>query len=195
MQITGAELSLRTIRRGWWVGGPTVALLLIGGWWSLLGGPIVVAREELDRELAAVESLRNAEQAIRTRLAQVTAEAEQTRREEILRKQRVPDKHDDASFLHWVNQQAHECGLVVRDFRPAGRDVHGDYERSGVMIESLGSYEVICHFLDRLRACSRMNRVVSFEITPRDAERTTFALSMQLALFTQVSRRTPQASQ
>ncbi len=190
MQVSGSELSLQTIRRGWMAGGPAVALVLIGAWWWLLGGPIIAAREEVNRELEEVSSLRTGEHAIRQRLVQVAAEAEQTRRAEEARRRRILEKHDDASFLHWVNQQAHECGLVVRDFRPAGRVVLGEYERSGVLIESQGTYEVICQFLDRLRACSRMNRVSSFEITPRDAERTTFALSMQIVLFAQAPLRT-----
>lgn len=191
MGLSTTDNSLTSIRLTWSVGGSLAVLFTLAAWWMMLGHPALSAREELKRQLGRIESLRAAEQAIRARLARVTVDAQAWQCEEESRRNRVAGQHDEANFLQWVNQEAQTSDWTLRDFRPAGREVQGEYEGRGVMLSSQGSYEGICRFLDRLRAYPRANRITSLELTPRDPNKTSYACTLHVMLFSQSRSETP----
>lgn len=179
------EWSINAIRLVWTAGGIAAVLLTGGLWWSLYAQPSLGAEREELRELATLAELRQNERQTRLRAAEVSAEAERWLRAERAFRARVPVSADESGFLQWVSLRAQECGLSVRDFRPAGREPPGEFEGRSIMLAAQGSYAAIGRFLDRLRDCPRMNRVSSLEISPRDAERTTYNFTLQVVLFNQ----------
>ncbi len=175
----------------WRAGGSCAVLVTVAAWWLLVGEPGWRAHEDLVDQLDAAKSLRTSATEVESRLAQARAEVEHWRREDAIRRERASQHHDEAGFLRWVNQQAQASGVRVRDFRPSGREQQGDYQGRGVMLSAQGPYESICRLLDRLRACPRMIRTTRLEITPRDTDRTMYALSLQVMLFSYSPQQPP----
>lgn len=176
--------AIDVLRRRWRQAGVSVVATLLVGGSVLLGRPVLSAREELREQLALVESIHAEKGAVQTRLAAAAAEAHRWRTENELRSRRASVKHDEAGFLDWIHRQAQACRITVRDFRPTNRDTDGEYDSRGIMLSAQGNYRGIVEFLDRFRECPRMNRIVSLEISPRDAEQGLYAVTLQALLFT-----------
>lgn len=190
MSYEPSHRRLRAIRRNWRIGGTCGVLLMIGAWWTMFAQSVVAARRALQDQLMAIDVQQAAERPTRDRLNQVAAEADRWKQLEAVRRERLPQQHDEAGFLRWASESASACGLTVTDFRPASRSLQGqgEYEGREMMVTAAGKYESICRFLDRLRTCPRMNRVTSFDISPRDAERTNYTFSIQIILFSEPPR-------
>ena len=183
MPFLNKHMLFSPIRLIWGVAGILGVVGIVAVWWHSVGRPALAARASLKQQLADMDVLRSAETELRTQLTHITAEAEHWRSQELQRRARVSPENDEAGFLQWLNQQAQACGLEVQDYRPSSREVQGKFDGHGIMLAAHGSYEGIAGLMDRLRACPRMNRVTSMEVSPRDAERTSYSLSLSLLLF------------
>ena len=179
---------LRPMRIRWTIGGLSIVLIMTVLWLALVGSPMLDDQKEQLAQFAAIESFGNTAQSLSANFEQVSAETRDWQIAEKLRHDRASPLHDEAMFFQWSNQQALDCGLEVRDFRPASRELLADYESRGVMLSTHGSFEAIGRFLDRLRDCPCMNRVTSMEIVPRDAQCESFGVTLQIVLFTSRSK-------
>ena len=164
------------------LGGCVTAALILAGFY--LSNPLIISQEELKVRLTSIESLKATDEIVLTNLTKAEAEVRQLREKEVQRCARSLPKNDETAFLEWANSQSRACGLEVRDFRPSNRELHGDYVSRTVVLSTQGSYESICHFLDRLRECPYMLRITNLEILPQDQGRATFGATFNILLFT-----------
>lgn len=163
------------------LGGCVTAALILAGFY--LSNPLIIAQEELKVRLTSIESLKTTDEIVLTNLTKAESEVRQLREKEVQRCARSSPKNDETAFLEWANSQSKVCGLEVRDFRPSNRELHGDYVSRTVVLSTQGSYESICHFLDRLRECPYMLRITNLEILPQDQGRATFGATFNILLF------------
>lgn len=180
--------TIRRMRLGWTVAGAALLLLTVCGWGYLVTAPRY-KRMLADRERIEVlgDVLRDAE-ATRRRFASVQSAARASEQSFATFRKRIPTQSDEAGFLQWLSEAASACGLEVKEFRPVGREQQGELDGRALRIASVGSYESVCRFLDGLRSCPRLNRVSSFEISPRDASREAFTLNLQVVVYSQVDK-------
>ena len=186
---------LRPLSIGWTIGGLGIVLIMTILWLALVASPMLNDHREQLAQFTAIESFGNTTELLNANFEQLSAEAHNWQVSENRRLDRTSPLNDEAMFLQWANQQALDCGLEVRDFRPASRELLADYESRGVTLATQGSYEAVGRFLDRLRDCPCMNRVTSMEIVPRDARSESFGLTLQIVLFTSRSKLTTSPSQ
>jgi Tfp pilus assembly protein PilO len=170
--------------RLWW---RILGMTVIGGLMAAGGAasrPILSAKKELQSQLDGLESLSKASEATALKRATAAEEAAQWEAEESRRLDRAKSNLDEAGFLHWVNQQSQSTSLQIRDYRPSGRELVGDYQARSVLLSTQGSYTAICQFLDKLRGCPQMHRITSLEIAPQNSERTSFGATINVQLLT-----------
>lgn len=184
------DRKLRAIRRSWWTGGTCGVVALVASWWLLLAQPSVAARQAILQQLADLDAQSADEHSAWDRWSEVAAEMTRLQQIEEEQRSRVPQQSDEAAFLQWASMTADTCGLALTDFRPAGRTQQGsdEYEGRELTLTAAGGYESVCQFLDHLRTCPRMNRVTSFEISPKDPARANYTLTIRIMLFSEPPR-------
>ena len=179
------ESSLNSWACGYWLLLTSItALAGVGGYWFTIR-PLQNAREENQNKIEMSRKYANCEQLLRVRNQTViekhTAVAQTLR----LQLNRLPEATHEAEFLSWTSKQAHELGLELRDFRPAGGATYGTFEGLKIRLNGVGSYATICKYLQALSEGPRMTRVVSIELLPDNAERGQFQLTLQIVVFYQ----------
>lgn len=166
------------------IAGASLAIAIVAGWVFLFIQPLRATCSSLLTEENSYNQLQAHFEQIFNRSRQALAQLEFWKQKNHLRLERSASKLDTAEFLSWVNEQSESVGLMVRDFRPSGRDSQPDYDGQCITLSGHGGFESICLFLDQLRQCPRMNRITTIEIVPRDSERTTYQLTLGVVVYT-----------
>jgi Tfp pilus assembly protein PilO len=164
--------------------GVCLAISMIAAWIFFLIEPLRLSRTGLLSEQNSYYQLQEHVDKILRQSDQTMTELAQWKAKNQRRLDRSASKLDIAEFLSWVNAQSEEVGLMVRDFRPSGRESQPDYDGQCITLSGHGSFDSICLFLDQLRQCPRMNRVTTIEIVPRDSERTMYQLTLGVVVYT-----------
>ncbi len=159
-------------------------VLLVAAWWLCLIQPMNQAAQEVELRRFQVQALRSQQPILLAALETSRVKAADWEEKKTRLLQRAKPAQDDIDFLNWAHEQATEVGLQLKDYRPSGKDILGDYEGRGLLLSANGSFDDICQFLERLRDCPRMNRITSVEITPQGQDRQFFSLSLRVVLFT-----------
>lgn len=159
-------------------------VVLVGLWWCFLVAPLNESHQALDQERVYVESLQLQQPVLLAALETTRTRSESWKQQESELQERSLPAQDDIDFLDWINEQAKTTGLNIKDFRPSGRELAGEYEGRGLMLSTSGSFESICQFLEAMRHCPRMNRITSIDINPEDNQRASFLMNLRVVLFT-----------
>ncbi|MBL8888347.1 MAG: type 4a pilus biogenesis protein PilO [Planctomycetaceae bacterium] len=161
---------------------------LLGLWWFFLVRPLNEAQQLVDQERIEVEGLHMQQPVLLAALKSSQERAESWKQQAARLQERSKPAQDDIDFLDWINEQATTTGLVIKDFRPSGRELVGEYEGRGLMLSTSGSFESIGRFLEAMRQCPRMNRITSIDINPEGGQRESFLMSLRVVLFTRPAK-------
>lgn len=161
---------------------------LLGLWWFLLIAPLNEAQQLVDQEKIEVEGLQMQQPVLLAALKSSQERADSWKQQVASLQERSKPAQDDIDFLDWINEQATATGLNIKDFRPSGREVVGEYEGRGLMFSTTGSFESIGRFLEAMRKCPRMNRITSIDINPEGGQRESFIMILRVVLFTRPAK-------
>jgi Tfp pilus assembly protein PilO len=166
------------------IAGASLAIAIVAAWVFLSIQPLRSVCTGLQYEEQSFKQLQQHVEQILTQSSKALAQLEHWKQQNQTRLDRSASKLDTAEFLSWVNEQSEAAGLMVRDFRPSGRESQPDYDGQCITLSGHGSFESISLFLDQFRQCPRMNRITTIEIVPRDSERTTYQLTLGVVVYT-----------
>ncbi len=130
--------------------------------------PLSNSAAEVERnwiDNAALLSSKDEIQQTRSRLRKTLADNERSLTD---LNARIPETAEQADFLGLLAESAEQAGIEIQDFRPMRmieKDYHHEFE---VHVVGEGEYTGLCHFLDKLRQLSRLNRVQSLTINARE---------------------------
>lgn len=187
--LCGPNRPICVVRATFTLFGTLAILGTFAAWHFLFVRSVQNSRQLYSLELQQVAELDHHRSVIWQQLAEVKEVANQWRVEQEQLRRRCSTVHNESQFLDWLNAQADEVDLVIRDFRPVARTLKSGYMVRGVALSASGSYESVCTLLDRLRDCPQMFRVNSLDIVPRDADGTLFSINLQGQLITAVAHR------
>ncbi len=157
---------------------------LVGLWWFFLVAPLNQSQQALEQERIEVEGLQRQQPVLLAAMQASKARTETWQLQVTKLQERSLPAQDDIDFLDWINEQAQTTGLNIKDFRPSGREVVGEYEGRSLMLSTSGSFASICQFLEAMRHCPRMNRITSIDINPDGNQRQSFLMNLRVVLFT-----------
>ncbi len=186
MRNSAIDRQLRRLRLAWLSAGVLGCSGIVCIWMVLIATPMRSQCRQLEQQFAEARQLLDSRTGIEEELVAARQDADRWQDQYVLARAQSADHYDLAEFLQWTHQQAQASELVIRDFRPAGRDALPGYEAQRVSFSGHGSYSAVCMFLERLRHIPRMHRVTNVEISPRNEEGTICGLTVQVLMLSHV---------